>query len=340
LHKPIIDSENINYKNLIVFITSSFSKVVKLPLIAVLVVILYFLFLKTPSYSAKVSFYTDYKKVAESSLFTPFLGGISGGESLNFSIENYIISDKFLEEISLKTYNINGKSQSLVEAWSNDYNKIFSINPINLVKKINDQFMLNKNLNVEQRKLSFTKKKLKNSISHKEERLSNLHTIHVTVRRDALLPEQIANAIYNSTISYSNEITNIKAIEKREFINDRVNQVRKDLEIFENEMIIFLNNNKDLDSPNLLIQKGRIERNIILHTQLLANLSDQLELSKIDAKDSTSSIFLLDKPTVSYSKAGITPLRAVTLIFIIMFIASLSLECYRNRRQLFVFNHR
>lgn len=340
MHKPIIDSENINYKNLIVFITSSFSKVVKLPLIAVLVVILYFLFLKTPSYSAKVSFYTDYKKVAESSLFTPFLGGISGGESLNFSIENYIISDKFLEEISLKTYNINGKNQSLVEAWSNDYNKIFSINPINLVKKINDQFMLNKNLNVEQRKLSFTKKKLKNSISHKEERLSNLHTIHVTVRRDALLPEQIANAIYNSTISYSNEITNIKAIEKREFINDRVNQVRKDLEIFENEMIIFLNNNKDLDSPNLLIQKGRIERNIILHTQLLANLSDQLELSKIDAKDSTSSIFLLDKPTVSYSKAGITPLRAVTLIFIIMFIASLSLECYRNRRQLFVFNHR
>ena len=201
MHKPIIDNENINYKNLIVFITSSFSKIVKLPLIAVFVVILYFLFLKTPSYSAKVSFYTDYKKVAESSFFTPFLGDISGGESLNFSIENYIISDKFLEEISLKTYNINGKSQSLVEAWSNDYNKIFSINPINLVKKINDQFMLNKNLNVEQRKLSFTKKKLKNSISHKEERLSNLHTIHVTVRRDALLPEQIANAIYNSIIS-------------------------------------------------------------------------------------------------------------------------------------------
>ena len=162
----------------------------------------------------------------------------------------------------------------------------------------------------------------------------------MTVRRDALLPEQIANAIYNSTISYSNEITNTKAIEKREFINDRVNQVRKDLENFENEMIIFLNNNKSLDSPNLLIQKGRIERNIILHTQLLANLSDQLELSKIDAKDSTSSIFLLDKPTVSYSKAGITPLRAVTLIFIIMFIASLSLECYRNRHQLFVFNRR
>ena len=93
------------------------------------------------------------------------------------------------------------------------------------------------------------------------------------------------------------------------------------------------------------LQADVVERELVkdfysANQQLLANLSDQLELSKIDAKDSTSSIFLLDKPTVSYSKAGITPLRAVTLIFIIMFIASLSLECYRNRRQLFVFNHR
>ena len=338
MYKQIISGENINYKNLIIFIKGSLSKVIKLPLVAVAVVLVYFIFFKTSSYSAKVSFYTDYKKTAESSFFTPLLGGIAGGESLNFSIDNYIISDKFLEEISLKTYHINGKSQSLVEAWSDNYNKIFSINPIDLVKKINDQFMLNKTLNVQQRKINFTKKKLKSSISHKEERLSNLHTIHVTVRRDALLPQQIANAIYNSIISYSNEITNTKAIEKREFINDRVNQVRKDLENFENEMIIFLNNNKSLDSPNLLIQKGRIERNIILHTHLLANLSDQLELSKIDAKDSTSSIFLLDKSAMSSSKAGTSLLRAITLVFFMVFILSLFLECYRNRRELYEFN--
>jgi hypothetical protein len=198
--------------------------------------------------------------------------------------------------------------------------------------------MLNKNLSIEQRKLSFTKKKLKSSISHKEERLSNLHTIKVTVRRNGSLPKQIASAIYSSTISYSNEITNTKAIEKRNFINDRVAQVRKDLESYENEMIIFLNNNKNLDSPNLLVQRGRIERNIILHTQLLANLSDQLELSKIDAKDSTSSMFLLDKAEVSNVKAGIAPLRAISTVFIIVFLVSLSVECYRNRNELFIFN--
>ena len=338
MYKPIIDNENINYKNFIIFLRSSFNKVVKLPLLAIAIVIIYFIFFKTPSYSAKVSFYTDYKKAAESSMFTPFIGNLAGGESLNFSIDNYIVSDKFLEEISLKSYNINGTNQSLVDFWSKDYDKVFSLNPIDFIKKINERYMLNKNLSIEQRKLSFTKKKLASSISHKEERLSNLHTIKVTVRRNDSLAKQIASAIYNSTISYSNEIINTKAIEKRDFINDRVKQVREDLENYENEMIMFLNNNKNLDSPNLLIQRGRIERNIILHTQLLANLSDQLELSKIDAKDSTSSLFLLDKAAVSDTKAGIAPLKAVISIFIVVFLFSLSVECYRSRNELFIFN--
>ncbi len=337
MYNPIIDNENISLKNLIIFLKMIFSKVVKLPLFAVLLIILYFTFFKTPSYSAKVSFYTDYKKASESSLFTPFIGVISGNESLNFSIDNYISSDKFLEEISLQKYNVNGKEQTLVELWSKDYNKVFSINPIDFIKKIDNQFMLNKNLNIDERKLAHTKKKLKNSISHKEERLSNLHTITVTLRRDAFLPQQIANAVYSSTISYSNEITNTKAIEKRDFINQRVNQVKKDLENFENDMIIFLNNNKNLDSPNLLIQKDRIQRNITLQTQLLGNLSDQLELSKIDATDSTSTIFLLDKPATSSSKAGTSPLRAIILIFISVFIASFIFECYKNRKELFIF---
>tara|TARA_B100001057_G_C22676969_1_gene882210 strand:+ start:31 stop:1050 length:1020 start_codon:yes stop_codon:yes gene_type:complete len=337
LYNPIIENENISLKNLIIFLKLIFRKIIKIPLVTILLLILYFTFLKTPSYSAKVSFYTDYKKASESSLFTPFIGVMTGDESLNFSIEDYITSDKFLKEISLKTYNVNGEEQTLVQLWSKDFNKIFSINPVDFIKKINGQYMLNKNLSIDEKKLAYTKKKLKNSISHKEERLTNLHTITVTLRRDAFLSEQIANAVYSSTISYSNEITNTKAIEKRNFINERVNQVKKDLEDFENEMIDFLNKNKNLDSPNLLIQKDRIQRNISLQTQLLANLSDQLEISKIDAKDSTSSIFLLDAPSVSSTKAGISPLRAIILVFVFVFVLSFIFECYINRKELFIF---
>ena len=98
MYNPIIENENISLKNLIIFLKLIFRKIIKIPLFATLLLILYFTFLKTPSYSAKVSFYTDYKKASESSLFTPFIGVITGDESLNFSIEDYITSDKFLKE--------------------------------------------------------------------------------------------------------------------------------------------------------------------------------------------------------------------------------------------------
>ena len=49
-------------------------------------------------------------------------------------------------------------------------------------------------------------------------------------------------------------------------------------------------------------------------------------------------MFLLDKAEVSNVKAGIAPLRAITTVFIIVFLVSLSVECYRNRNELFIFN--
>ena len=72
--------------------------------------------------------------------------------------------------------------------------------------------------------------------------------------------------------------------------------------------------------------------------KLVPLLNPYFELSKIDAKDSTSSMFLLDKAEVSNVKAGIAPLRAITTVFIIVFLVSLSVECYRNRNELFIFN--
>ena len=322
--------------NLFKFIKSNLFNLLKLPLLAVCIVLIYFVLFKTPSYSSTVSFYTNYQKQSESSFLTPYLGSFVDSQDLNFSVENYIHSDKLLEEICLNKYYINGEEKTLVDLWSEDFDKIFSINPIAFFGNINSQIMLNKNLSLDERKLNFTKKKLSSSILYKEERLSNLNTITVILRRNAVLTQKIAEEIYNSIIRYSNEITNSKAIEKRDFIQERVNQVQLDLEKHENEMIAFLNSNKSLNSPHLLVKKDRLQRNIDLHAQILSNLNDQLEISKIDAKDSTSSIFLLDKSSMSSSKAGISFSRATLLVFVIVFVLVFSFELYSNRRELFI----
>ena len=83
-----------------------------------------------------------------------------------------------------------------------------------------------------------------------------------------------------------------------QFISERLEEIKNSLEKLKNEMLVFMENNKVLTSPNLKL-KDRIQRDITLFNQLYLSLSDQLELAKIDEKDDTSSIFILDMPQVS-----------------------------------------
>ena len=80
-------------------------------------------------------------------------------------------------------------------------------------------------------------------------------------------------------------------------------------------MIDLLKNNKDLSSPILLLEKERIERDIALFSQLYLSLSDKLESAKIDEKDTTSPIFLLDSPSISSNKSGIEFHKGLIFIF-------------------------
>ena len=93
-------------------------------------------------------------------------------------------------------------------------------------------------------------------------------------------------------------MTNIKGKEKRKFIEGRLLSVKADLENAENQMQTFLQKNKDLNSPLLLLKKDRIERNIKLYTQLYLSLSDQLELAKIEEIQEASVLQILDEPYV------------------------------------------
>ena len=135
-------------------------------------------------------------------------------------------------------------------------------------------------------------------------------------------------------VEYSNEVTNTKASEKREFIEGRIKQVKYELESSERKMIDLLQKNKDLSSPILLLEKERIERDITLFGQLYLSLSDKLESAKIDEKDTTSPIFVLDSPNIS-SKAGIEFHKGLIFIFIFVFMLSFFLKLFNSREELF-----
>ena len=106
---------------------------------------------------------------------------------------------------------------------------------------------------------------------------------------------------------------------------------------FQRLMMFFLEQNKKLTSPNLSIQRTRIQRDITVYSQLFVSLSDQLELAKIDAKNSVNPIFTLDDPVLSIEKFGSSIFVRIIQNFITIFILCFIIEVVRFRKQLFSF---
>lgn len=333
---PIISDDKINLNNLLKLSIYSFRKSL-VPFTILFLVFTFFFIFKSHSSIGKVSFYTSYESKNSVGLTSSLLDNFSlSDDNIEFSISDYINSDDFLYKIVSSEREINGEKNTLVEHWGSKYNSFFSINPLTVISRINQFFMFSNNSTNLSKKEFIAKKRLAESISLSESRESKLYTVSIRLKENSSLIEEIIEDIYLSIIDYSNQVVNAKALEKRLFIENRIFEVKSELEIAENEMLIFLENNINATSPSLQLERERIQRDINLHSTVYINLSDQLELAKIDEKDTTSSIFLLDKPKVLIFKAGLSLLDYLITAFLLSFLSSIFLISYKNRNELFV----
>ena len=337
MNKFILDNGEINLEAFLSFLILSFKTHLRYSLGFVFLFLVYF-FVKTPSYSSSISFYANYNdtpKMASASIISTITGGTLSSDGLGFSISNYIRSNKLSTEIVTQKYLVDNEMISLVDLWGEEYNKLFSINPVSALKKIDRRFQLQNTLTVDEKKLLFASEVLQENLRHSENRKTSLHTINVTVEDFSSLSDQIANNILKSIINYSTEVTNIKALEKKIFIQNRLSEIKEILNTSEEKLQYFLENNKNISSPYLFLQKNRLERDVQLYNQLYISLSDQLEIAKIDEKDTTSSVFLLDKASTSPYNEGLTLFGGSIQIFLMAYLALTALYAYRLRKTLF-----
>ena len=338
MNKPIIEEGYFNLTNLMVFLRKHIVNSLKYSIYATLIFVIYF-FLKTPSYSSKITFYTNYNDVNQSALLSPFLGNITNLDEtgLNFSIAEYLQSETFLQSIVEKKYMINEESISLIDYWGIHYNNYLTLNPLSFLKTINRNVMFAQNLSIEERRSSFDKEVLSGSIFHSENRRSGLNTVKVIIKKHPSLPKQITKEIYFAIIGYANQINNIKASEKILFIEERLVEVQFNLNKSEEKMLKFELENKNFQlSPTLFLEKSRIQRDINSFNQIYMSLLDQYELAKIDAEDSTNSIFILDSPSSSNYEDGNSFIQLIiTVLFGSIFI-NLLIRAYFFRKELFL----
>lgn len=325
MHRPIIENETINFKNLYFFLSFIVVKYIKVVFLFIFVYTVYFFGIKEDQYSASVSFYTDYSDLSSSSSLSILKSfQLQDSGNLSFSISNYINSEKFLESVILHQYSLDKSQKNLIEIWNISGKNSF-FDKLSFIQSIEES----------EKQLIVAKKRLKTSTSFLEDRKTGLNTISVKTQITPDITEQIVQQMFNSILGYSNEITSLKAREKVSFIQGRVNDIKLKLEFSENEMLSFVENNKNLNSPLLVLKKNRIQRDIDLLSQVYRTLADQLEVAKIGEMDNTSSIVILDSARYSPYKPGRGMFENIFILVFLLFSIFFVLESFNNRKNIF-----
>lgn len=332
MNNKIIDGDKIILKNILVLFFVMLKKYKKFFILSLMLSFVY-LFVASPSFKSKISFYTNYSEASDLTL-SPFLSsmGLTDSNQIHFTVKDFVESEKLLEEIVSKTYLVNGEEITLTELWGRNYRKLFKINPVSLINAINRNLMYNASIAINQKKTHYAKVILKSKISLKENRRDSLTTISVETE-DPYLSKQILDNIYLSTINYTVDIANFKTKEKKDFIYQRLIQVKNQLFEAEKKLISFYSSNKNiLDSPILIVEENRLKRDISILNDHYMNLSAQLESAKIEEKNNTYPLVILDEPSISTLQSQPSPKKIFVIVLLLNFIFLSIYEIYYNKR--------
>ena len=87
--------------------------------------------------------------------------------------------------------------------------------------------------------------------------------------------------------------------EKTSFIANRIASVENDLESSETSLKEFNERNRQISSPALQLEQGRLARDVEIQKGIYLTLKQQFELAKIEEVQEASIVQVLDKPQVS-----------------------------------------
>lgn len=136
-----------------------------------------------------------------------------------------------------------------------------------------------------------------------QDRNIGMITVSVTTP-DPVLSAELAQSFVEELNTLNLELRVKKARDSREFIKARLNEISEQLKQAEEALLGFNKRNVLRSSPELILQEGRLHRNVALQQQLYLTLSNQLEVAKIEEVKSTPVVQVLDRADPPTIKSG------------------------------------
>jgi len=145
---------------------------------------------------------------------------------------------------------------------------------------------------------------LQDNIKVSKARLTSIVTLEVK----GLEPEfavDLANTIISESDKLQREFKTHQISDKRSFIEERIKDVKKDLESAQEDLKEFRERNRQVQySPALLLEEERLTTEMDVKKEIFSTLKQQFELVKIEEVEEGATVQILDKPVAPYEKSS------------------------------------
>lgn len=154
-------------------------------------------------------------------------------------------------------------------------------------------------------------KQLRTNLDVSVEAKTSIVTISIETNERQLSADILNRTIYElNKFILTKRTTN--ASEQRKFIEGRLKEVKDDLSRSENALKEFRERNKQVRSPQLLLEQGRLERDVQINNTIYLELTKQYELAKIEEVKNMPVINVLDLARPAAYKGG--PMRSLIVL--------------------------
>lgn len=288
-------------------------KIIYINIIVLVLTLLYLIFMTNPYFQSTVTILPEYG--SKSNMLSQLSGlaslaGVKVGDSAPTELyQNIITSETVLQEVIYSKYKTNEYPDS-----------------VNLIKyfeiKVDDN---NPELKKRKEFLLLYESLLQNRIATNVDRMTKILNVTVSMP-EAQLSADVANNLVKALDLYIRTQRKSYATEQSFYIEKRTQQVKDSLSFAEDKLKSFREQNRiTSQSPNLLLEQGRLLRNIEILQTVYIELTKQLEIAKIDQIKDAPVLNVKEFAKSPVKKAG--PRRASTLVTF-MFLSLLISSVY------------
>ena len=256
-----------------------------------------------------------------SSNSSPGLGNVSSiassfGINLNnlngdiFYLPNLINSNSLKKHVILKERLINNDFTSLNEHYNQP---IFAFNILSIDEKLSNSLEI-----------------FSNNLSILEDQNSGMITIQF-MSNSTDLSKDVLEDIKNYLNDYLNSDTNNQASSMLDLINNELDITRLELNNAEDNLASFVDQNRSyFDSPSLVVQYSRLERDVLILNEKYKNLVVQQTMAMIEEKKQLPQLNIISEPFGNPNHYKPNILNIFIVVFILFFSFYISFILYKS----------